>query len=154
MGTDEVSVLLLGNGILVLGGNAQELAGIFTQVMEHGKVYKVRRNNAWHTILLKQEAKILSVEIRDAGFQNTEYSSLSTDQKRLVKAAAEDGITGLLYPVRVDHPFSSVGRINYNLVREGIFLAPNSLYYIEKGARYVYSRSLHPTAPVPRPGRI
>ena len=74
--TDEVFVLLQGRGILIMGGNAAQVGGIYPKTMETGKLYNVK-TNAWHTILLSCDATVLLVENRDTGKQNTEYSQLS-----------------------------------------------------------------------------
>lgn len=77
--TDEVWVLLRGQGVLLLGGNGIGVGEIQSQVMEAGKVYNVKRY-AWHTALLSRDALILLVENQDTGRENTEYITLSPDQ--------------------------------------------------------------------------
>lgn len=69
--TDEVFVLLNGRGVPILGGNGEQVNGIYPQEMETGKLYNVKRN-AWHTILLSRDAKVLLVENGDTGEQNSE----------------------------------------------------------------------------------
>jgi ureidoglycolate hydrolase len=78
--TDEVFVLLHGSGVLLMGGNEAQVSGIYQQVMEHGKIYNVK-SNAWHTILLSRDASVLLVENRDTSRSNSEYTSLTTEQK-------------------------------------------------------------------------
>jgi ureidoglycolate hydrolase len=78
--TDEVFVLLHGSGVLLMGGNEARVSGIYQQVMEHGKIYNVK-SNAWHTILLSRDASVLLVENRDTSRSNSEYTSLTTEQK-------------------------------------------------------------------------
>jgi ureidoglycolate hydrolase len=90
--TDEVFVLLCGQGVLILGGTGAEVESIFPQVMESGKIYNVKRN-AWHTILLSRDASVLLVENRDTGKHNSEFTSLSTDQRRsIVEKAQKESI--------------------------------------------------------------
>lgn len=81
--TDEVFVLLHGRGLLILGGNGVQVDGIHPQLMESGKLYNIKRH-AWHTILLSRDASVLLVENRDTGRHNSEYSTLSAKQRRLI----------------------------------------------------------------------
>jgi ureidoglycolate hydrolase len=88
--TDEVFVLLLGQGVLILGGCEAQVERIYPQVMEAGKIYNVKRN-AWHTILLSRDASVLLVENRDTGKHNSETTHLSGEIRRsiLEKAFSE-----------------------------------------------------------------
>ena len=79
--TDEVFVLLNGQAKLILGGNHAIAEGVCQQVMEKGILYNVKRN-AWHTIMLSQDASILIVENLDTGQKNTEYSKISQEIKQ------------------------------------------------------------------------
>ena len=90
--TDEVFVLLCGQGVLVLGGNCDHVDGIYPQPMQTGVIYNVKRD-AWHTILLSRDAAVLLVENRDTGDHNTEYASLSIDQRRLILELPDHPIT-------------------------------------------------------------
>ena len=74
--TDEVFVLLRGEGVLILGGNFVKVEGIVPIPMEPGKIYNVKRN-CWHTILLTRDASVLLVENRDTSTHNSEYLDLS-----------------------------------------------------------------------------
>ena len=58
--TDEVFVLVKGCGILIIGGNGQQVESIHPQEMEIGKIYNVRVNT-WHTILLSRDASVLLI---------------------------------------------------------------------------------------------
>jgi mannose-6-phosphate isomerase-like protein (cupin superfamily) len=90
--TDEVFVLLKGRGVLIIGGNALIVDDVFSQVMEVGKIYNVRRNT-WHTILLTPDASILLMENGDTGDENSEYLKISEDQhKMIMKIAQREGI--------------------------------------------------------------
>ncbi len=73
--TDEVFVLLQGYATLLLGGNSPAPEGVFPKAMEANKLYNVKRN-AWHSILLSQDASVLIVENRDTNEENSQYSSL------------------------------------------------------------------------------
>ena len=81
--TDEVFVLLRGQGVLIIGGSGARVGEICLQVMEQGVLYNVKRN-AWHTILLSRDASVLLVENRDTGERNSEYSCLSPEHRRLI----------------------------------------------------------------------
>ena len=81
--TDEVFVLLRGQGVLIIGGNGEQVDRICPQVMEQGVLYNVKRN-AWHTILLSRDASVLLVENRDTGDHNSEYARLSPEHRRLI----------------------------------------------------------------------
>jgi len=85
--TDEVFVLTRGRGVLIMGGNALQVDGIYPQAMEIGTIYNVKRN-AWHTILLSRNASVLIIENRNTGEHNSEYANLSTEQHRLIVETA------------------------------------------------------------------
>ena len=86
--TDEVFVLLQGQGVLILGGSGAQVGGIYPQVMEHGKIYNVKRNS-WHTILLSRDASVLIIENNNTGDHNSEFTSLSLEQRRLIREKAQ-----------------------------------------------------------------
>ena len=91
--TDEVFVLLCGQGVLILGGTGSQVEGFYSLVMEYGKLYNVKRN-AWHTILLTRDASVLLVENNDTTEQNSEYTRLSADYRRqIVEQARQHQIT-------------------------------------------------------------
>jgi mannose-6-phosphate isomerase-like protein (cupin superfamily) len=71
--TDEVFVLTKGFGILIIGGNGQQVDRILPQEMEIGKIYNVRMNT-WHTILLSRDASVLLIEERSTTRTNTEFA--------------------------------------------------------------------------------
>ena len=81
--TDEVFVLLVGQGVLIMGGCKAQVERIYLQVMEHGKIYNVKRN-AWHSILLSRDASVLLVENRDTGEHNSETAQLSPEVRRSI----------------------------------------------------------------------
>jgi ureidoglycolate hydrolase len=78
--TDEVFVLLEGQAALILGGHGQAVTGLQKQVMKSCKLYNVKQN-AWHTVVLSRDASILIVENQDTGDANSEYFTLSDEQK-------------------------------------------------------------------------
>jgi ureidoglycolate hydrolase len=81
--TDEVFVLFHGNGVLLVGGSGSQVDAIYPQVMEYGKLYNVKRN-VWHTILLSRDASVLLVENRNTSKINSEYFSLTSEQREAV----------------------------------------------------------------------
>jgi len=85
--TDEVFVLLYGQGILLVGGNEAQVNGINPQVMENGIIYNVKRNS-WHGILLSRDASVLIVENHDTDRSNSEYTSLTIEQRQSILAIA------------------------------------------------------------------
>lgn len=86
--TDEVFVLVQGQGMLILGGNDANVNEIDSQMLECGVIYNVKRN-AWHTILLSRNAKVLLVENQDTGSHNSEYCQLSSEQQNLIRELAK-----------------------------------------------------------------
>ena len=81
--TDEVFVLLFGQGVLIMGGCEAQVERIYPQEMELGKIYNVKRN-AWHTILLSRDASVLLVENKDTGEHNSEITRLSGEIRQLI----------------------------------------------------------------------
>ena len=67
--TDEVFVLLEGECILFLADD--NLENIHAQNMEKFKMYNVKKG-AWHTHTLTENAKVLIVENRDTGDDNSD----------------------------------------------------------------------------------
>ena len=90
METDEVFVLLRGRGTLILGGNGSKCEGALPQPMEIGRLYNVKRL-AWHTVLLSQEASVLLVENHDTDEHNSEYDTLSAEQRADIVETARQG---------------------------------------------------------------
>ena len=86
--TDEVFVLTRGKGVLLMGGNGPKVDGIYSEVMAICKVYNVKRN-AWHSILLSQDASVLLVENKDTDKHNTEYFDLSSEHRRQLMEIAQ-----------------------------------------------------------------
>lgn len=93
--TDEVFVLLAGNGILILGGNDTYAGELTPHVMQPEKIYNVKRC-VWHTILLSRDANVLLVENRNTDEQNSEYSSLSGEQRSRIMEIANHEMPGTL----------------------------------------------------------
>jgi ureidoglycolate hydrolase len=85
--TDEVFVLLHGQCILLLGGNAERVDAISNQPMESGRIYNIKRNT-WHGVLLSRDASVLIVENRDTSQLNSEYIRLTVEQQHILQDIA------------------------------------------------------------------
>ncbi len=85
--TDEVFILTMGKGILIMGGNGIGIDGIYPHIMEIGRIHNVKRN-AWHTVLLSRDASVVLVENRDTDRHNSEYANLSNEQRQVIKDIA------------------------------------------------------------------
>jgi hypothetical protein len=81
--TDEVFVLLKGQGVLFLGEGEAQVERLHPQVMEIGKIYNIKKD-VWHTIVLSRDASVLIIENRDTGKHNSEYSPLQPAQRAFV----------------------------------------------------------------------
>ena len=85
--SDEVFVLLQGEGVLFVGAGEPGLDSLAPQRMEIGRLYNVKRG-AWHTIVLSLDASVLLVENNDTGPANTEHSGLRPEHQDLIRATA------------------------------------------------------------------
>jgi mannose-6-phosphate isomerase-like protein (cupin superfamily) len=81
--TDEVFVMIKGRGILFLGEGEKSVVRIHEQVLESGKIYNVKKS-VWHTIVLSQDGSVVIVENRDTDRENSNYASLSPEQRSLI----------------------------------------------------------------------
>jgi len=86
--TDEVFVLLSGCASIVLGGNDKGVDEVQVQEMQAGKLYNVRKN-AWHAVLMSQDASILIVEESNTGEGNTDYCQLNEGLRYEIRGIAE-----------------------------------------------------------------
>ena len=86
--SDEVFVLTKGEGILFLGEGRTRIEKIHPQVMERGKIYDVKRS-VWHTIVLSRDGSVLIVENRNTSRENSNYSSLDSEQRRVIIETAQ-----------------------------------------------------------------
>ena len=68
--TDEVFVLLEGQADLFLAEGEHEITKVYRTPMEIGAVYQVKKD-AWHTVAMKDNTKILLVEKKGTGEENT-----------------------------------------------------------------------------------
>jgi len=86
--TDEVFVLIKGQGILFLGEGELQVKDIFPQVLEPFKMYNVKRN-VWHTVVLSRDGSVLIVENRNTSKDNSDYFPLNSEQKSLIVKVAQ-----------------------------------------------------------------
>ncbi len=85
--TDEVFVLLSGQAILFIGGNAARIATLEPLIMQPGKLYNVKRNT-WHNVILSGDATILLVENQNTCRENSEYVDLNETQRSFLLETA------------------------------------------------------------------
>jgi hypothetical protein len=88
--TDEVFVLVKGQGILFLGEGETGIEKIHPQVMQSGKIYNVKKS-VWHTVVLSRDGSVLIVENRDTSRENSDYSTLNPKlRSSLVETARQE----------------------------------------------------------------
>jgi ureidoglycolate hydrolase len=81
--SDEVFVLLKGQGILFLGEGETQIKKVHSQIIEPGKIYDVKRS-VWHAVVLSQDGSVLIVENRNTCQDNSSYSLLNPFQRRMI----------------------------------------------------------------------
>jgi ureidoglycolate hydrolase len=81
--TDEVFVLMRGQGILFLAGGETEIDEMIVQVMEPGIIYNLK-SQCWHAIVLSRDASVLIVENADTSEQNSQYMDLKPEHRQLI----------------------------------------------------------------------
>jgi len=91
--TDEVFVLLKGEGVLFIGAGNETQPEITPHKMAPCKLYNVKKG-AWHNIVLSKDATILLVENKDTGEGNSSYYELTDSQRKFIKAIANKEMPG------------------------------------------------------------
>ena len=86
--TDEVFVLVKGQGILFLGEGEMGVEKIHPQVMQSGKIYNVKKS-VWHTVVLSRDGSVLIVENRNTSRDNSDYFSLNRQLRNLLIEMAQ-----------------------------------------------------------------
>ncbi len=81
--TDEVFVLIRGQGILFLGQGTDGVEQVHSQVLEPEKIYNVKRG-VWHTVVLSKDGSVLIVENRDTCRENSNYSPLEAEHRQQI----------------------------------------------------------------------
>lgn len=89
--TDEVFVLLSGQGILFIGKGSSGVDAIYPQILESGKVYNVKMG-VWHAVVLSHDGSVLIVENRNTSTVNSAYSYLNPDQREVIVQASRNAI--------------------------------------------------------------
>lgn len=87
--TDEVFVLLSGQGVLFLGSGEGEVNELISLVMQPCRLYNVKKGT-WHTIVLSRDATILLVENRDTRNENSAFCSLNFVHRQCIQAVARE----------------------------------------------------------------
>ncbi|MFZ3151623.1 MAG: hypothetical protein WA116_08075 [Anaerolineaceae bacterium] len=87
--TDEVFVLLAGQGVLFLGAGDEEVIELIPEIMQPCQLYNVKKN-VWHTILLSRDATVLLVENRDTSVENSDYCDLRAEHRQYIQTAARE----------------------------------------------------------------
>ena len=85
--TDEVFILMRGQGTLFLGEGQAKIERLHPVVMESGKLYNVKRG-VWHTIVLSRDGSVLIVENRNTARENSSYLPLLQEQKQIIVEVA------------------------------------------------------------------
>lgn len=81
--TDEVFVLMEGHCILFLGEGDESITCVNAVDMQPYKVYNVKRG-CWHTHTLSKDARVLIVENRDTGDDNSPKIKLTSEQGQFI----------------------------------------------------------------------
>lgn len=81
--TDEVFVLIKGQGILFLGEGNERVVKIHTQVLEPSKIYNVKRS-VWHSIVLSKDGSVLIVENMNTSSANSDYFTMNMEQRGVI----------------------------------------------------------------------
>ncbi len=83
--TEEAFLLLQGEAVMLTAGS-QDQPGRFEAVkLVSGKIYVVQRKQ-WHAAVLKPGSRLLIVENRDTGAENSESHPLSAEEKHELRA--------------------------------------------------------------------
>jgi ureidoglycolate hydrolase len=78
--TDEIFVLLQGQGMLFIGEGDERITQIYAEDMAPLTIYNVKRA-VWHAVSFSRDATILIVENRDTSKENSQYCSLKAEQR-------------------------------------------------------------------------
>ncbi|WP_258360814.1 hypothetical protein [Moorella sulfitireducens (nom. illeg.)] len=88
LSTDEVFVLLAGEGLLIVAGGDGAPEEVYCTWMEPGKVYNVRQG-VWHWVLTAAGTRMLIVENSDTSEENSRYTTLTQGQIKEILAVLE-----------------------------------------------------------------
>jgi ureidoglycolate hydrolase len=85
--TDEVFILLRGQGILVLAEGEPDLTELYFRVMEPGCLYNVKPA-CWHSVVMSRDASILIVENANTNEKNSQFIQLKPAYCRVIQETA------------------------------------------------------------------
>ena len=83
--TDEAFLLLQGEAVMVTAGTQDQPRSFKAVKFASGKIYVVQQKQ-WHVAVLKPGSRLLIVENRDTGAENSENYSLSNEEKLEIRA--------------------------------------------------------------------
>jgi mannose-6-phosphate isomerase-like protein (cupin superfamily) len=78
--TEEAFVLLQGEAVMVTAGTGKKLRSFEAVKLVPGRIYVVPQGQ-WHAAVLKPGTRLLIVENRDTGLENSENRALSNGEK-------------------------------------------------------------------------
>ena len=81
--TDEVFVMLRGQGILLLGEGQARVENSIPRQWKPARVQNVKRS-VWHTVVLSRDGSVLIVENRNTSRENSNYFTLDPEQRNLI----------------------------------------------------------------------
>lgn len=87
--TDEVFILVRGNGMLLLGGKMEKPGNIEPIVMDVGKLYNIKKNS-WHAISLTEDAYVIIVENDNTSPENSEILPLAEIDRLYTKGIVNE----------------------------------------------------------------
>ncbi len=93
--TDEVFVMLKGQGILFIGEGNNKVDKIYSKELEFGKIYNVRRG-VWHAVVLSLDGSVLIVENRNTGSGNSSYFVLESGQRQEIIETSQKVLLGVI----------------------------------------------------------
>jgi mannose-6-phosphate isomerase-like protein (cupin superfamily) len=88
--TEEAFLLLQGEAVMVTAGIQDQPRRFEAVEFAAGKIYVVRQGQ-WHAAVLKPGGRLLIVENRDTGEENSENHSLSAEEKLEIRACIARG---------------------------------------------------------------
>ncbi len=95
--TSEVFILVSGSGMLVLGGNGENIGGLEVIPMTIGHVYSIYQNT-WHNIVLSRDAYVIVVENRDTDASNSQGVPLNDAAKNSLQSIAREFLAQQVQP--------------------------------------------------------
>jgi len=87
--TDEVFILVEGSGIIFIGGNQSQPAGIQSLIMKNGEIYNIKKNT-WHTISLSKDAHVIIVENDNTDMKNSQVTKLAQSAVKEIRLMANE----------------------------------------------------------------